>query len=326
VLGRKVRLARRPRGLPREDDFELAEVDVPAPRDEEVLIRNAFLSVDPYMRGRMHETPSYAPPFPLGQVLPGGAVGEVIVSRNERWPEGTWVEHALGWRELALSDGSGLRALDPALAPVSTALGVLGMPGFTAWFGLHRIARPRPGETILVSAAAGAVGSVVGQLAKRVGLRVIGAAGGPEKVAWLWELGFDHAFDYRTADVRAELAGGIDVYFDNVGGDLLEAALDALRDHGRVVACGMISRYNDERPRPGPRTIGLVVTKRLRIEGFIIRDHEELFPVFLAEVAPLVRDGTLRYRETIVDGLEHAPRAFIGLLEGANVGKALVRL
>lgn len=326
MRGLEVRLAARPQGTPREDDFEVVEVDLPEPGDGELLIRNAFLSVDPYMRMRMTDVKSYTPPFALGEPLTGGAVGQVVASRNERWPEGTWVQHMLGWRELALSDGSGLLRLDPDLAPVSTALGVLGMPGFTAWYGLRELARATPGETILVSAAAGAVGSIVGQLAREAGLRTIGSAGGAEKVAWLRELGFDRAFDYREADLREELAGGIDVYWDNVGGPQLEAALDALNVHGRVVACGMISRYNEERQPPGPRNIALVVTKRLRIEGFIIRDHYDRFPEFLAEVAPLVRDGRLRYRETIVDGVEQAPRAFIGMLGGANVGKTLVRV
>jgi len=256
----------------------------------------------------------------------GGAVGRVEESQNPSWPVGTWVSHLQGWREWALSDGSGLIPVDPELAPISAALGVLGMPGFTAHYGLLDLGRPQEGETVFVSGAAGAVGSAVGQIAKLRGCRVIGCAGSGEKVAWLRELGFDEAFDYHETDVRDALADGIDVYFDNVGGSTLEAALAALRLRGRVVACGSISGYNDERPRPGPRNLFLVVTKRLRMEGYIISDHYDRFPGFLAEMGPWVRGGAVRYRETIVDGIEAAPRAFIGLLEGENVGKMLVRV
>ena len=326
VTGREIRLAARPRGLPVPEDFALAEVELDDPGDGQVLIRNAFVSVDPYMRGRMNDVRSYVPAFELGKTLTGGAVGRVEASRHPGWPEGTWVSHMLGWREWALSDGSGLQALDPAVAPVSTALGVLGMPGLTAYVGLLDIAQIATGETVYVSGAAGAVGSVAGQLARLRGCRVIGSAGSAEKVAWLAELGLDAAFDYRETEPREALAGGIDVYFDNVGGPTLEAAIAALRPHGRIVACGSISTYNATEAQPGPRNLFQVVTKRLRLQGFIVSDHSDRFPAFLAEVAPLVREGKVRYRETVVEGIENAPAALIGLLEGRNVGKMLVQV
>jgi len=323
---REIHLAARPRGVPQPTDFALVEVDVPEPADGQVLIRNAFVSVDPYMRGRMNDVKSYVPPFALGEPLTGGAVGQVVASRNGRFEEGSWVVHNLGWRELALSDGDGLLGFDPAVAPVSTALGVLGMPGLTAYVGLLDVGRAKDGETVFVSGAAGAVGSVVGQIAKLKGCRVIGSAGSAEKVAWLRELGFDEAFDYREVPAREALKESIDVYFDNVGGPTLEAALAALRVRGRVVACGAISQYNATELPPGPRNLFLVVTKRLRIEGFIVSDHSDRRSAFLGEVGPWVRDGSVRYRETVVDGIENAPAAFIGLLAGENTGKMLVRV
>ena len=326
TTSREIHLAARPRGVPRPSDFALVEVDVPEPAEGEVLIRNAFVSVDPYMRGRMNDVRSYLPPFQLGEVLSGGAVGQVVASRSDRFAEGTWVVHNLGWRELALSNGRGLFAFDPSLAPVSTGLGVLGMPGLTAYVGLLDVGRPQPGETVFVSGAAGAVGSTVGQIAKLKGCRVIGSAGSAEKVAWLRELGFDEAFDYREVPARGALDDGIDVYFDNVGGPTLEAAISALRKRGRVVACGAISQYNATEPPAGPRNLAMVIGKRLRIEGFIVSDHSDRSPAFLAEVAPWVRDGRVRYRETVVEGIENAPAALIGLLAGENIGKMLVKV
>ena len=260
----------------------------------------------------------------------GGAVGQVVASRNDSWPEGAWILHDLGWREAAILDGRGMRPVDPALAPVSTALGVLGMPGITAYVGIVDIGEVGEGETVFVSAAAGAVGSAAAQLARLRGARVIGSAGTPEKVSWLRELGLDGVFDYRetpTRETLRELAPeGIDVYFDNVGGETLEAAIGALRLRGRVVACGAVSRYNATEALPGPRNLFMVVTKRLRMQGFIVSDHYDRFPAFLAEVAPRVADGTIRYRETVVEGIEQAPAAFMAMLEGANVGKMLVRV
>ncbi len=330
TLSREIRLAARPRGAPVGSDFELAEVEVPDPGDGELVIRNAYLSVDPYMRGRMNDVKSYVPPFALGEPMTGGAVGHVIASRNERFPEGSWVVHDLGWREVALSEGRGARLVDPQRAPLSTTLGVLGMTGLTAFVGIVDIGEVRDGDTVFVSGAAGAVGSIAAQIAKLRGARVVGSAGSPEKVAWLRELGLDAVFDYHETSIRDALRehapDGIDVYFDNVGGETLEAAIGAMRLHGRIVACGSISRYNATEALPGPRNMFLVVTKRLRMQGYIVFDHYDRFPLFLAEVAPAVADGSIRYRETIVDGIERAPEAFIGLLEGANVGKMLVRV
>jgi len=330
VTSREIRLVGRPQGVPDEELFEVVEAEVPDPADGQILIRNAYLSVDPYMRGRMNDRRSYVAPFALGEAMTGGAVGRVAASRNADWAEGTWVVHALGWREWALSDGHGLRRIDPDVAPVATALGVLGMPGFTAWYGLTELGQPQTGETVFVSAAAGAVGSVAGQVARLLGCRVLGSAGSPEKIAWLRELGFDDAFSYRDAPVweglRETAPDGIDVYFDNVGGDHLEAAIGALRTHGRVVACGAISRYNDTEAEPGPRNLFMLFTKRLTLRGFIISDHYDRYGDFLAAMGPWVRDGLVQHRETVVEGIENAPRAFLGLLGGENVGKMLVQV
>jgi NADPH-dependent curcumin reductase CurA len=327
---REIRLAARPRGAPVASDFELAEVELPDPADGQILVRNAFVSVDPYMRGRMNDAKSYVPPFALGEPMRGGAVGVVVASRDDRRPEGPWVQHDLGWREAAVLDGRGIRAVNPELAPVSTSLGVLGMTGLTAYVGIVDIGEVGEGETVFVSGAAGAVGSIAAQLARARGAAVLGSAGTPEKVAWLRELGIDMAFDYRETPTRQalrELApDGVDVYFDNVGGETLEAAIGAMRLRGRIVACGSISRYNATEALPGPRNMFMVVTKRLRMQGFIVSDHGDRFPAFLGEVGSLVAAGTIRYRETVVDGIERAPEAFIGMLEGANVGKMLVRV
>jgi NADPH-dependent curcumin reductase CurA len=327
---REIRLAARPHGAPVPSDFDLVEVELGEPADGEILVRNAYVSVDPYMRGRMNDARSYLPPFALGEPLTGGAVGQVVASRHDRWEEGAWVVHQLGWREAALSDGRGVRPVDPSLAPVSTALGVLGMPGLTAYVGIADIGEVGAGDTVFVSGAAGAVGSIAAQLARLRGARVLGSAGTPEKVAWLEELGLDGAFDYREAPTRQALRDlapdGIDVYFDNVGGETLEAAIGALRRNGRIVACGAISRYNAAEAPPGPRNLFMVVTKRLRMQGFIVFDHHDRYPAFLEEVAPRVADGTIVHRESVVDGIERAPEAFIGMLEGANLGKMLVRV
>jgi NADPH-dependent curcumin reductase CurA len=327
---REWRLAARPNGMPADGDFELAEIEVGDPDDGQMLVRNAYISVDPYMRGRMSDRRSYVASFRLGEPMLGGAVGRVVSSQLDGFAEGDWVVHGRGWREWALSDARGVTKVDPTLAPLSAYLGALGMPGFTAWVGIHDIGRVRDGDVVFVSAAGGAVGSAAGQMAKVRGARVIGSAGTPEKVAWVRELGFDDVFDYRetpTREALRELApDGIDVYFDNVGGETLEAAIGALREHGRVVACGAISRYNDTEARPGPRNMSYVVTKRLRIEGFIVGDHADRFPAFVADAAVWARDGRLRWRETIVEGIEQAPAAFVGLLQGANIGKMLVKV
>ena len=327
---REIRLVARPQGLPERDDFEVAETTVPEPAEGEVLVRNAYFSVDPYMRPRMSEARSYVASFALGEPMTGGAVGRVAESRNPAYAEGDWVLHSLGWREWTLLDGSGMRKIDPTVAPVSTALGVLGMPGFTAWYGLFEIGRPTEGETVFVSGAAGAVGSAAGQMAKIAGCRVVGSAGSVEKLAWLEELGFDAAFDYRQQKLRSALAevtpDGVDVYFDNVGGRQLEAAIGSMRLDGRIVACGSISTYSDVEPTPGPRNMAMVVSKRLLLQGFIIRDHYDRFGEFYEQARDWVADGRLRYRETVVEGIENAPSAFLGLLQGENVGKMLVKV
>ena len=329
-VSREIRLVARPRGFPDENLFELAEAPISEPGEGQLLVRNAYFSVDPYMRPRMNDVRSYVSPFTLGEAMTGGAVGRVAASRHPRFAQGDWVVHSLGWREWALSDGSGVRVVDTSSAPVSAFLGVLGMPGFTAYHGLFEIGQPTEGETVFVSGAAGAVGSAAGQMAKIAGCRVIGCAGSTEKVAWLRELGFDHAFHYREQPVRKALAeaapNGIDIYFDNVAGDSLEAAIGALRTHGRIVACGSISRYNDVEASAGPRNLFMVVTKRLRMQGYIISDHYDRFPEYLARAQEWVHDGRLRYRETVIEGIENAPRAFLGLLRGENVGKMLVKV
>jgi NADPH-dependent curcumin reductase CurA len=290
-----------------------------------VLVRNVFVSVDPYMRGRMSGIKTYVAPYEVGSTIGGGAVGRVVGSNHPRFAEGDWVSSMLGWREQGVATGDHLRKLDPKLAPPSTALGVLGMTGLTAWYGLVEVGRIREGETLYVSGAAGAVGSTAVQIAKLKGLRVIGSAGSDEKVEWLRSLGVE-AFNYKETRAKEALADGIDVYFDNVAGDQLEAALGALRPFGRVIACGAICRYNDEAPSPGPRNFGFIVSKRLRVEGFIVSDHSDRFRDFAAEVGPWVAEGKLTWRETVIDGLENLPSAFAGLFRGENTGKMLVRV
>jgi len=324
-VSREVVLAARPQGEPQESDFELREIDEREPGEGEVLVRNVFVSVDPYMRGRMTGIRTYVGPFEVGDPIDGGAVGRVVASRYEGIAEGDWVSSGLGWREAGVAEGSSLRKLDPSLAPPSTALGALGMPGFTAWIGLVEIGDVKDGETIYVSGAAGAVGSAAVQIAKLKGLRVIGSAGSQEKIEWLRSLGVE-AFDYKETPAKEALADGIDVYFDNVGGGQLEAALTALRPFGRVVACGAISRYNDERPEPGPRNLGFIVSKRLRVQGFIVTDHRARFGDFLHEVGPWVAEGKIECRETVLEGIENVPAAFAGLFRGDNTGKMLVRV
>jgi len=328
---REIRLASRPHGAPVPENFELAEVPMPEAGDGEVLVRNSYLSVDPYMRGRMRDVKSYVPPFQVGQALQGGAVGQVVASRNRAVEEGSWVQSMLGWREHYVSDGQGLLPVDPSPAPISTALGVLGMPGLTAYAGLMEIGRPQEGETVFVSAAAGAVGSVVGQLARIQGARAVGSAGSQDKLDFLTdELGFGAAFDYKTEDLgealREHCPRGIDVYFDNVGGDQLEAALGRMNSFGRIPLCGMISQYNLEDPPPGPRTMASMLISRVTMKGFIVTDHYDLYPRFVEEVAGYVNSGEIKYRETVRDGIERMPEAFIGLLRGENIGKMLVRV
>ena len=327
----EIRLASRPEGEPRPENFELAEAPMPGPGEGEVLVRNSYLSVDPYMRGRMRDVKSYIPPFQVGEVLDGGAVGRVVASNSDDLQEDDWVESMNGWREYYTAKGDSLRKIDPALGPVSTALGVLGMPGLTAYAGIHEIGKAREGETVLVSAAAGAVGSVAGQLARIAGCRVVGSAGSQEKVDYLTsELGFDAAFNYRDVDLsqalREHCPDRIDVCFENVGGDHLEAALGRMANFGRVALCGMISAYNLEEPPAGPRNIAALLVNRVTVRGFIVMDHYDMLPRFAQEVARHVKSGELRYRETVVEGIENMPEAFIGLLGGENIGKMLVKV
>ena len=331
-MPRQIVLASRPSGWPTAENFELTQAGRPDLADGQVRVRNLFMSVDPYMRGRMNDVKSYVPPFRLGEPLEGGAVGTVVESRSPDLAEGDLVLHMLGWRDEAVLPARQARKIAPAegLSP-SVYLGVLGMPTLTAYVGLLDIAEFKAGESVFVSGAAGAVGSMAGQIAKLKGAkRVIGSAGSEEKVRWLREIGFDAAFNYRAGSVLDQLReaapDGIDVYFDNVGADHLDAALVMLGNHGRVAMCGAIAHYNATEPPAGPRNIGLVVIKRLTLRGFIITDHGNRLPDMIADVSGWLREGKLVYAETVVDGLEHAPEAFIDLLRGANTGKMLVRL
>ncbi len=333
---RQVHLVARPQGMPTPDDFATVEAELPELGADQVLVRNTVLSVDPYMRGRMNAGESYADPYELDCPLLGGAVGVVEQSTSDKLPEGTTVQHMAGWREHAVLDAGEVRAIDTDKAQASNYLGVLGMPGLTAYVGLRRIAALAEGETVFVSGAAGAVGSTVGQIARQLGAkRVIGSAGSPEKVAWLTdELGFDAAFDYHDGKVShllrdaLERTGGgrADVFFDNVGGDHLEAALLHLAEFGRVACCGAISSYNAEEPPPGPRTIGLVVPRKLTIRGFIVSDHADLAGDFYRAAPGWVAEGHLQTRETFVEGLDSMVEGFLGLFSGSNLGKMLIRL
>jgi NADPH-dependent curcumin reductase CurA len=331
VTAREIRLASRPSGWPTDENFAFADVELASPSAGELLVRNTFMSVDPYMRGRMNDVKSYTPPFELGKALEGGAVGEVVESGVDGVTAGDLVLHNAGWRSHALvSQYTPLKPID-GVSP-SHFLGALGMPALTAYVGLLDIAGFQPGEAVFVSGAAGAVGSMVGQIARLKGAsRVIGSAGSPEKVTHLTDkLGFDVAFNYRDGAVGELLAqaapDGIDVYFDNVGGDHLAAAIDALHTNGRVAACGSISMYNEKEPPPGPRNLHLLVGKRLKLQGFIILDHYDRFGAMAQEVGQWLAAGQLVAEETIVDGLDNAPAAFLGMLRGENTGKMVVRL
>lgn len=328
---REIHLASRPEGWPTPENFRLVTTEVPTPGPGQVVVRNRFMSVDPYMRGRMNDVKSYVPPFALDAPLDGGAIGEVVAGEAGGVKPGDTVLHGLGWREYALVDARGVRKVDPDLAPVTAYLGVLGMTGLTAYAGLLDVAAMKPGETVFVSGAAGAVGSMVGQIAKLRGAgRVIGSAGSAAKVERLTALGFDAAFDYHDGPVSKQLKAaapdGVDVYFDNVGGDHLEAAIGAMNLHGRAAICGMIAQYNATEPPAAPRNLALVIGKRLTLRGFLVGDHGHLREQFVQEVAGWLREGRLSYDETIVDGIEQAPEAFLGLLRGENLGKMLVRL
>jgi NADPH-dependent curcumin reductase len=332
---RRVLLARRPTGEPSEADFTLSTVEVEDPEPGQMLLRTLWLSLDPYMRGRMSNRKSYAPAVGIGEVMVGGTVSEVVASNLEDFAAGDIVEGRTGWQEYALSDGDGMRKVDPALGPISTALGVLGMPGMTAYFGLFDIGRPTPGETVVVSAAAGAVGAVVGQLAKIKGCRVVGIAGAPDKCGYVVnELGFDAAVSHYEPDLSARLEKqcpkGIDVYFENVGGKVFEAALPLLNDFARIPVSGLIAHYNDTELPAGPNQVPLlmraILTHRLTVRGFIRGDFLDQQASFFEDMSRWIGDGRVKYREDIVEGLENAPRAFLKLFRGENFGKLLVRV
>jgi NADPH-dependent curcumin reductase CurA len=333
---RQVTLASRPVGAPTATDFTLAEQPVPAPGEGQVLLRNLYLSLDPYMRGRMSDAESYAAPVAVRDVMVGGTVARVVASRHPDWQAGDLVLAYGGWQDYALSDGGDLSRLDPGMAHPSLALGVLGMPGFTAYMGLLDIGQPRPGETVVVAAASGAVGSVVGQIAKLKGCHVVGIAGGNEKCGYVVdELGFDACADHRAKDFPQQLEAacrqGIDVYFESVGGAVFDAVLPLLNTKARVPLCGLIAQYNDTDLPRGPDRMGLLMrtllTKRIRMQGFIIfDDYGPRFGEFLAAMGEWVRQGKIKYREDVVEGLKNAPDAFIGMLEGQNFGKLVVRV
>lgn len=329
--GREIRLASRPEGEPKATDFSLARAPIPALGDGDVLIRNTIMSVEPYMRGRMNAGKSYVPPFEVGKALSGAAVGTVVASNDAALQPGTIVLHDQGWREYAVAPARGVRAIDVSSIPAETYLSALGTTGFTAWVGLRIIGRVENGETLFVSGAAGAVGSMAVQLAKRWGLRVVGSASSEAKAAFVRDqLGADAAFDYHAPlreSLRAAAPDGIDAYFDNVGGAQLEAAIGALREHGRAILCGAVSQYNAATPPPGPRNLSLAIGRRLRLEGFIVIDHLARFSEFLGEVLPLVREGSILAPTTFVDGLENAPDALMDILRpNASLGKVLVRI
>ncbi|MBA6439551.1 MULTISPECIES: NADP-dependent oxidoreductase [Streptomyces] len=330
TTGREWHLVARPQGWPKPEDFALREAPVSEPGPGQALVRNLYMSVDPYMRGRMNDVKSYTPPFKLDRPMEGGAVGKVVASNAEGISVGDHVLHFGGWREYATVDAKSAVKVDPEVAPLPAYLGVLGMPGLTAYAGLLEVASFKEGDAVFVSGAAGAVGSEVGQIAKLKGAsRVIGSAGSDEKVRVLLdEYGFDAAFNYKNGPVADQLKeaapDGIDVYFDNVGGEHLEAAIGRLKVHGRITVCGMISQYNATEPTPAPRNLAMVIGKRLRIQGMLVGDHQHLQEQFFQEVGGWIREGKLHYRETVIKGVENGVEAFLGMLRGENTGKMIV--
>ena len=330
IVSREIRLASRPKGIPTAANFTRAQIELKPLQRQQVLVRNRFMSVDPYMRGRMNDRKSYVPPFEIGKVLDGGAVGEVIESRAKEFKTGDAVVSNFGWREYFIASPKDLHTVSRKHQPLSVYLGALGMTGMTAWAGLNLV-EVKAGDVIYISGAAGAVGNVAGQLAKLRGCKVIGSTGSMEKVEFLREeCGFDIAFDYKTGPVveqlKVEVPDGIDVYFDNVGGEALEAALSTLRVHGRIIACGGISGYNEEKPRPGPSNLFNITTKRLTMRGMIVSDSLGQRGEFEKEVGGYLQSGKLKNKETVVEGLDQAEGAFIGLFTGNNIGKMVVKL
>jgi len=328
-INRQILLVSRPQGAASVDNFKLVETPLEPLAEGQVRVRNHFLSLDPYMRSRMDDSKSYAASQPLNEVMIGGTVGEVVESKNPKFAVGDKVVGSYGWQEFGTSDGKGLRKVDDTHIPLSTYLGPVGMPGVTAWLGLNKIIAPKAGETVVVSAASGAVGSVVGQLAKAAGCRAVGIAGGADKCRYVTEtLGFDACVDYKAGnlhdDLKAALPNGADGYFENVGGEILDAVLSRMNAFGRIALCGMIASY-DGSPMPLKKP-ALLLTQRLKVQGFIVSESPEVWPEALTQLGGLVAQKKLQYRETIAQGLENAPEAFLGLLKGKNFGKQLVRL
>jgi NADPH-dependent curcumin reductase CurA len=331
TTSREIRLKSRPVGVPTADNFELAEVNLPDPGPGQVQVRNSWMTVDPYMRGRMNDVKSYSPPFQLGEAMQGGAVGEVIASGDPALKPGDLVQSFLGWREAFTAPAAAVQKLDTHGLPPQAFLGIAGMPGLTAYVGLLRIAALKEGDVVFVSAAAGAVGQIVCQIAKVKGHTVIGSAGGAEKAAYLKELGVDHVIDYKaepdlTAALMRAAPNGIDVYFENVGGAHLEAALAAARPFGRFALCGMISQYNATDLGQGVRGLIMAVGKQLRLEGFIVSSHVDMQAAFIADMSGWIASGQVKWRETVEEGIENAPAAFLKLFKGENLGKMLVKL
>jgi len=328
----EIRLKSRPDGMPTPANFELVETPVPTAGAGQVLVRNSYMSVDPYMRGRMVDRVSYSPPFQIGETLTGGAVGQVVASNNPGFKAGDFVSNFSGWREWFVSSGGDLQKVDPSIVPIQTYLGTFGMPGLTAYAGLLRVGELKEGERVFVSAASGAVGAVVCQIAKNKGCYVVGSAGSDAKCDWLVkEARVDRAINYKTfgdldSAVRAAFPQGIDVYFENVGGAHLVAALSNMRPNGRIPVCGMIEQYNATSLPPGPGNIIAVIPLRLTIKGFIVSDYGDMMPDFMRDMGAWAKAGKLKWAETIVDGIGNAPKAFIGLFKGDNMGKMLVRV
>jgi NADPH-dependent curcumin reductase CurA len=338
LFSREIHLKHRPAGMPTENDFQLVRVEVPDLRDGEFLVRNLWMSVDPYMRGRMREIKSYISPFQMGKPLEGGCVGQIIKSNNNKFTVGDYVLGNLGWREYWISDGNGsdVTRIDPNMAPIQWYLGILGLTGLTAYMGILKIAQliENDNSTVFVSAAAGAVGSVACQIAKIKGDRVIGSTGSHEKVKWLLDqAGINHAFNYKEVgetNISAELGkscpDGIDIYFDNVGGKHLEAAIENMKTFGRIVLCGMISQYNLTSTPTGPSNLMLAISNRLKLQGFIVRDHYDILNEFYVDMSKWIGEGKMKWRETVIEGLENAPKAFLYLFKGENIGKMLVKI
>jgi NADPH-dependent curcumin reductase CurA len=332
TISKEIRLKSRPIGMPTAVNFELAQVELPVPSEGQLLVKNSYMSVDPYMRGRMNDTKSYTPPFQLGEALTGGAIGQVVQSAHPEYKVGEHVLNFMGWREAFLSDGKGLNKIDVTHIPAAAHLGTAGMPGQSAYWGLLDIGKPQEGETVFVSAAAGAVGSVVCQIAKLKGCKVIGSAGSDEKVAWLRDvLGIDAAFNYKSVDkisltVKELAPQGIDVYFENVGGEHLEAALANMNINGRIPICGMISQYNATIPSAAPRNLSSIIGNRLLLKGFLVGDYAARAAEFYADMSHWLATDQITLKETVIEGIENAPSAFLGLFTGSNMGKMIVKL